>query len=140
MGIKFSKRTGGYQIPDEGEHDFLILDVDIQPPAGEPKQIDVKCVTRDGIKWNNRYSLPRGENALYVFVTRGLGFDPDEFGDDGFDPIDMIGRAFTAEIVHREGSKGGTFANLGNIVGPIAPWANDEVAVVEEDIDDDDLL
>ena len=33
MGIKFSKRTGGYQIPDEGEHDFLILDFDIQPPA-----------------------------------------------------------------------------------------------------------
>ena len=140
MGIKFSNRGGGFQIPEEGEQDFLILDVEVNPPAGEPKQMDVKCVNRDGVKWNNRYALPRGESALYVFVTKGLGFDPDEFGDDGFDPILMIGRAFRAEIVHREGSRGGTFANLGNIIGPVAPWASDEVAVVEEDIEDDDLL
>ena len=140
MGIKFTKRNGGFQIPDEGQQDFLIQDVDIQPPQGDPQRIEVKCINRDGIKWNNRYDLPRGENALYVFVTRGLGFDPNDFGDDGFDPHLMIGRAFTAEIVHRQGSRGGTFANLGQIVGPIQPWTDEGVAVVEEDIDDDDLL
>lgn len=130
---KINFGNGGFQLVDAGVHDFMVTDVEVAPRDGEPKSVNVKCVTREGVKWNNKYNLPRGQKALFVLVTRGLGFEPSDL-DGGFDPKDMVGHAFTAEIVHRESDRGNTFANLGTIEGPCAPWGDDD------EYDEDELL
>lgn len=127
--IKFS---GGFQIMPEGMQELLIEDVEVNPRDGEPKVINVKCVNRDGIKWNNKYNLPRGQRALYVLVTKGLGFTANDLAD-GLDPMQMVGKAFRAEIVHRESEQGNVFANLGNIEGPCASWG-DTHTVADDDL------
>lgn len=134
------KRGNGFEIMPEGEQDILIKTVEVLPPVGEPKKVTIKCVNRDGIKWNNSYDFtrsPKAIQALYVLVTKGCGI---EVGDDGFDPEEMEGYAFTAEIVHNVSTNGNTFANLGKIVGPCAPWEEGNVKSEPTDFDDDEDL
>lgn len=126
--IKFDNN---FQIMPEGEQELLITDVEVQPRDGEPRSINVKCVNRDGITWNNKYQLPRGQRALYVLVTKGLGFNSSDLAG-GLDPKMMVGHAFRAEIVHRTSDQGNTFANLGNIEGPCEAWSTESA----DDADD----
>lgn len=118
---KIKDFKGGFEVHPEGVFDFTIEDVDVMPPAGEPKKVTVKCTSSVGKKFSNSYNIPQGNGALYVLATKGCGMDPADWADEGFDPEDMIGRAFRAEIKHRTSDRGNTFANLGNIEGPAKP-------------------
>lgn len=124
----------GFQMIPEGVQDLMVTAVEVNPRDGEPRAVNVKCVNRDGITWSNKYQLPRGQRALYVLVTKGLGFKPSDIAD-GFDPMDMVGHAFRAEIVHRESEQGNVFANLGNIEGPCEPWGDDTAGAADDDDD-----
>lgn len=132
--IKFGS---GFQMIPEGVQELMVTAVEVNPRDGEPRAVNVKCVNRDGIAWSNKYQLPRGQRALYVLVTKGLGFKPSDIAD-GFDPTDMVGHAFRAEIVHRESEQGNVFANLGNIEGPCKPWGayGEDTGASDEDDDD----
>lgn len=124
MGKISNFKGAGFEIHPAGTFTFTIDDVDVQPPAGEPKKVTVKCTSSAGKKFQNSYNIPQGNGALYVLATKGVGLDPDTF-DDGFDPEDMIGLGFEAEIVHRTSDRGNTFANLGKIIGPAETGSTD---------------
>lgn len=123
---------GGFEVHPEGVFDFTIDSVEVKPPAGEPKKVTIKCTSSAGKPFTNSYNIPQGNGVLYVLATKGCGMDPSSWEDEGFDPEDMVGLAFRAEIKHRQSDRGNTFANLGNIEGPAETAADDDDDVLSD--------
>ena len=115
------KAAADYPLIPEGEQVVRIKSVDdskynkfgkltivVEDAAGTPANVNFNFTNDDGSD-NNM--------ADFVYTKLARAALNDQTLDE-IDDADLPGKYLTIEIVHNEGSRGGTFANVGKIIGP----------------------
>lgn len=137
----YTPERKAFEIPDAGAQQVVLVDVVPLGPAEETFEGKTRTVFKMEL-WFQTAQRGANEQALYVRGLFNLSFDkkskflpffetlrgskltPDE--DSGKvrlgvpDVIALIGKNALLEIVHKQGSKGGTFANPGKNIMPLA--------------------
>jgi hypothetical protein len=101
------------EIDDSEYQKFDKLTVTVEDVGGRTARVNFNFVDADG----NPNDVAEG---IYTRMCRAAMNDQTL---DEVDTRDLIGKFVTVEIVHNEGSKGGTFANVKKWIGPGEPFA-----------------
>ena len=111
-----------FEIPEEGKHAAIVADAinlgEIRKVDREGKETNyryvklvyfLKTLNSEGRQFrvNEQFSVTFGENSKLPKRLKNFGIT-----SRGFNRADVIGQTGTVLIVHNEGSKGGTFANI----------------------------
>lgn len=98
---------------DESEYaKFDKLTVKIEDESGRTARVNFSFVNSDG---------EPNETADFIYTRMARA----AMGDETLDEIDsqeLVGKFVRVEIVHNEGTKGGTFANVKKWIGPGEPF------------------
>lgn len=117
MGEKFTfrtKKTGGdFKLPPEGTYDFLIKDWKAQDPTdeGAPRfflQLEIADGPHAGSEIRDYHTLDekQGWKMRVILEQTGTDFEMDDEDDASneatftFDPDDVLGRYFRADLTH----------------------------------------
>ncbi|CAB1241194.1 conserved protein of unknown function [Ruminococcaceae bacterium BL-4] len=114
------KAAEGYSLIPEGNQILKIESIDEENYEKFGKlSILMKDAHGTSLKENFNFVNDDGTandvaDGIYTRLARAA---LDDQTADEFDTNDLIGKFIECEIVHREGSKGGTFANIKKIIG-----------------------
>lgn len=98
---------------DESQYaKFDKLTVTIEDAGGRTARVNLNFVNDDGTP---------NDTADFIYTRIGRAATGDETLDE-IDSQELVGKFVTVEIVHNEGSKGGTFANVKKWIGPGEPF------------------
>lgn len=135
--VKFSERPKGFEILPEGVTTLHVSDVKRLPRTGEPQVVTAEMVDAKGRGFYGKYpqkydlTVDGGRAAFYYLVLNGYGVD---IVEEPFDLDEMEDTFIEVEVFHKEGSKGGTFANI-RVLGEGQPF---EVGNTKDTSDEDD--
>lgn len=123
------KLAEGWALVPEGEVVLTIASASAKPKAN-PSVIEVVFVHESGAEIRNKYELANQMGLVALsYLARCILGNVDDLSISRDLPT-FVGKKVLCEVVHKEGSKGGTFANIAKTISLVEDDTEDE----EDDI------
>lgn len=121
------KLAEGWALVPEGEVVLTIKSASAKPKAN-PSVIEIVFAHESGAEIRNKYELSNqmGLVALSYLARCIMGNDTENMSISKDLPT-FVGKKVLCEVVHKEGSKGGTFANIAKTISLVEDDAQDDI-------------